>query len=206
MILHGRYLSPYVRRVAVWAGLQGREVDHRPIMVTGDDFERLRQVNPVGRVPVVETDDGETLIETWAIVDWLEDTAPSWGKRLLPKAGPERREVLQVIAYANSLAEKTVDLVYNRQRRPEQYHWPEWQDRLETQIKGALDWLEATVPAEGFFGGKRPKGADVAVVCSFDFLETMHPQLANHPKLKALSKRANRRKVFGDCHPSTVTD
>ena len=205
MILYGRYLSPYVRRVAVWLGLQEREFDLQPLMVTGDDFGRLLKINPVGRVPALLLEDGELLVETSVIIDWLESTAPSWGKRLLPRKGGDRRGVMQIIGYANGVADKAVSLVYERQRRPEQYHWPEWQQRLETQLLGGLDWLEAQAPESGYFGGSRPKGADVTVVATYDFVENMHPELLRHPKLHALSRRANRRAVFARCHPKTVT-
>ena len=202
MILYGRYLSPYVRRVALWLGLQHRSFEHRPILITGEDFDRLRKINPLGRVPVLVLDDGEALIETASIIDWLEDSAP--GNRLLPPSGTERRDAMRVIGFANSLAEKVVALVYERQRRPAEYHWPEWQSRLETQIAGALDWLEAATPEEAFFGGAEPGGVDAAVLASFDHCWHMHPGLVRHPRLEALSQRADRLPLFADCHPRSV--
>ena len=33
MILYGRDLSPFVRRIAIWCALQGREVERRPIKI-----------------------------------------------------------------------------------------------------------------------------------------------------------------------------
>ena len=49
MILYGRDLSPFVRRIAIWCALQGRELERRPLMVSGPDFEELKGLNPVGR-------------------------------------------------------------------------------------------------------------------------------------------------------------
>ncbi len=204
MILYGRYLSPYVRRVALWLGLQGRPFEHRPILVTGEDFDRLRELNPLGRVPALALGDGETLIETGSIIDWLEDSAPD--RRLLPPSGVERRDVMRVIGYADGLAEKVVALVYERQRRPSQYHWPDWQARLESQITGALDWLEACAPDDGFHGGSEPSGVDAAVIASFDHGWFMHPELVRHPKLQALSQRADRIPLFAQCHPRVVKE
>ena len=204
MILYGRYLSPYVRRVALWLHLQGRSFEHRSIQVSGADFERLRLYNPLGRVPALALDDGEILIETGSIIDWLEDSAPD--RRLLPVAGPERRRAMRIIGFANGLAEKAVALVYDRQRRPVQYHWPDWQERLEVQITAALDWLDAHMPDEGFIGGDEPMGVDAAVIASFDFGWHMHPQLIRHPRLEALSGRADSLQIFAACHPRTVED
>ena len=119
MILYGRNLSPFARRVAIWAALQGRDLERRELTVMGEDFEKIRAVNPVARVPALVLDDGTKLIESFAICDWLDETAPG-GRRLVPARGEARRDCLQRLALANSVAEKAVAMVYERNRRPEQ--------------------------------------------------------------------------------------
>jgi len=203
MKIYGRNLSPFTRRVIVTMNIMEKEYTHQPIMVTGEEFEALKKVNPVGRVPALVLDDGEVLIESSAILDHLEDGATR-GQRMFPKSGADRRAAMQIAARAHNACEKAVSLVYERQRRPEEHHWPEWQQRLEGQIVGVLDDIESKVPEKGYFGGGKPKGADIAAVCAYDFVEAIHPQLLNHPNLKALSKRANRREAFKSCHPSTT--
>jgi glutathione S-transferase len=42
MILYGRNLSPYARRVAIWCALQGRDIERRELMVAGPDFEEIK--------------------------------------------------------------------------------------------------------------------------------------------------------------------
>src|SRR5688572_29708694 len=69
MILHGGRLSPFVRRVELWLAVQERPVERRYVSVFDADFGRLLAVNPLGRVPVLETDDGLGLFETSAIID-----------------------------------------------------------------------------------------------------------------------------------------
>ncbi|TYO85421.1 glutathione S-transferase family protein [Oceanicella actignis] len=204
MILYGRDLSPFTRRVAIWCALQGRPVIRRPLMVSGEDFDALKRINPLGRVPILQLDDGATLIETFAIIDWLEDTAEP-GARLLPETGLPRRKAMQEIAYANSVAEKAVALVYEHNRRPEQYRWPEWCARLEGQIRGGLEAMEAHAPEEeGWLGGATPYGGDVAFVCAYDFIAATNPRLLegpSYPRLAWLSERANRMPAFGDSRP-----
>lgn len=200
MILYGRNLSPYVRRVAVWLGLQGRAVETRPL-ATAEDFEAILAANPVGRVPTLELDDGTRLIEAWAICDWLDDAAPE--RRLVPAAGPARRETLQRLALASATADKAVALVYDRNRRPEALHWADWIARLTRQVAGGLAAMEAVAPEAGFFGGDAPDGADVGFVCAFDFIGVMHPEIAGgpYPRLAALSARANALASFADTRP-----
>lgn len=203
MILYGRDLSPFVRRVAVWCALQERAVERRPLMVSGEDFETLRGINPLGRVPILQLEDGESLIETWAICDWLEETAPE-AARLLPAGGIPRRVAMQELAYANSVAEKAVALVYDKNRRPEEFHWTDWQARLEGQIAGGLSALESHCPAEGWLAGReRPMAGDVGFVCAHDFVAATNPYLleGSYPKLRALAARANALEAFGATKP-----
>jgi len=205
LILYGRNLSPFARRVAIWCALQGREVERRKLLVTGPDFETLKGINPVGRVPALVTDDGVTLIETAAITDWLEDSAPPEA-RILPATGPARRDALQELAYANGAAEKGVALVYEKNRRPEQFQWPDWRARLEGQITGALRTLEAHAPAEGWLGGGTPGAGDIGFVIAHDFIAATNPYLLEpgYPKLSGLAARANATPAFGDTLPETV--
>jgi glutathione S-transferase len=89
MILVGQYDSPYVRRVAVSLRLLGFGYEHDTRSVFAD-FDALRQVNPVGRIPSLVLDDGEVLIDSAAILDWL-DRAVGPERALLPHDGPARR-------------------------------------------------------------------------------------------------------------------
>lgn len=202
MILYGRDLSPFARRVAIWCALQGRELERRKLTVGGPDFEALKEINPVGRVPILIPEDGEPLIETAAIIDWLEDTAPE-GKRLVPAAGAPRRAVMQAMAYGNSTVEKGVALVYEKNRRPEQYQWSDWRERLEGQISGGLSWLDARAPEQGWLGGEAPNGADVCFVIAHDFLRATNPYLLEglYPRLSAFAERADAHPAFSETRP-----
>ena len=198
MILYGRWLSPYTRRVGVWLALQGRAFEHRPLSVL-DDAAAIAALSPVSRVPVLEADDGTRLLEAWAICDWLDETGD---KPLVPRSGAQRRTVLQRIALASAGADKAVTLVYEKNRRDPAFHVATVINRVSGQARGVLDALEAAAPAEGWFGGAAPDGSDVAVVCLFEFAMSTNPALVEGlPKLAALSARANALPAFGDRRP-----
>jgi glutathione S-transferase len=72
MILVGMYDSPFVRRVAIALRLYGIEYEHRPWSVFRD-AEKVARFNPLMRVPTLVLDDGETLIDSAAILDALDD-------------------------------------------------------------------------------------------------------------------------------------
>src|ERR1700736_4247038 len=98
MILIGMFDSPFVRRVAVSMNLLQVPFEHRNWSV-GKDFELIRQFNPLGRVPALVQADGDTLIESAAILDFLDEHA-AVGRALLPRSGEPRRETLHITAIA----------------------------------------------------------------------------------------------------------
>jgi glutathione S-transferase len=110
VILIGMFDSPFVRRVAVSMKLLGVPFDHRNWSV-GKDFELIRQFNPLGRVPTLVQADGSTLIESGAILDFLDDSVGA-ERALLPRAGEARHEALRIIAIATGAADKGVIQVY----------------------------------------------------------------------------------------------
>jgi glutathione S-transferase len=205
MILYGRDLSPFVRRLAVWCALQGREVERRQITVMGEDFARLKTMNPVARVPVLELEDGARLIDSYAIGDWLDETSPN-GVRLVPAGGAARRAALQRLALGAGVAEKAVALVYERNRRPEALHWKEWQQRLVEQVRGGLAALDAAVPEHGWSGGKTPDAGDIAAAIAFQFVEASNPWVLEpgYPRLAAFAARAMEIPGFAETKPAPM--
>ena len=140
MILIGMFDSPFVRRVAVSMNLLEIPYEHRNWSV-GKDFELIRQFNPLGRVPTLVLPDGEALIESGAILDFLDESAGS-ERALLPRSGKERREALRIVSIAVGAAEKGVLQVYERAFRPGEKRHEPWIERCRTQMQSALAELD----------------------------------------------------------------
>ena len=98
MLLIGMFDSPFVRRVAITLKLMELPFEHANWSV-GKDFDRIREYNPLGRVPTLVTDEGETLMESSAILDYLDERAGA-ERALLPRSGSERRQALNLMAMA----------------------------------------------------------------------------------------------------------
>lgn len=205
MILYGRDLSPFARRVAIWCELQDRPAERRKLMVSGPEWEEIKKVSPQGRVPILTDEAGKPMIETWAIIDWLEDTAPD-GKRLIPRTGEARREVMQRMAFASSTAEKGVTLVSEKNRRDEALRVAAVIERLEGQITAGLEAIEAMTPDSGWVGGEKPDGSDVTFVVVHDFIKSTNPHLLEpgYPRLAALAGMAAGVEAFAASDPSNV--
>ena len=94
-MLYGRYASPFVRRVAVTLRLYGVVYRHVPLMPFGPDKAELAKFNPIARVPALQLDDGEMLIDSAVILDHLDQVAgpqrvadPGRGRGAPPRADP----------------------------------------------------------------------------------------------------------------------
>ena len=197
MILIGQYDSPFVRRVAIALRLYGLPFEHRPWSTFGD-AEKIAPHNPLQRVPTLVLDNGEAVIESTAILDYLDELAgPS--KAMIAASGPDRRHGLRICALAMGLADKGVSLLYERVLRKEQSQI--WVERCEAQISGVLDVLEqerAAVATPYWFGAAIGH-ADIAVACALRFTGEAHPRLfdaARYPALKAHAGACEALPVF----------
>jgi glutathione S-transferase len=199
MILIGMYDSPFVRRVAVSATLLGLPFEHRNWSV-GKDFELIRQFNSLGRVPALVQPDGEVLIESSAILDFLDEcVGPE--RALMPRSGRERREALRIMAVATGAADKGVAQVYEIAfRPPEKRHLP-WTERCRTQMHAALAELNRVSQARGgdWLIGDRMTQPDVTATCVYSFLvDTLALDQAaiTYPGLAALAARCEALAEF----------
>lgn len=199
MVLLGQYDSPYVRRVAVSLHLLGFGYAHDARSVFGD-FETVRRVNPLARVPSLTLDDGETLIDSAAILDWLDQTVGP-ERALIPPSGSDRRRALQRIALATGVIDKAGAATYERLIRPPAYRWPDWIERCRTQAAGALDALAG----EHWPETARLDQAQVTTACMLRYLQMADPDLlpaGRYPSLEALSSRCEALPAFAATYPA----
>ena len=186
MILIGQYDSPFVRRVAVALQIYGFDYEHRPWSVFGD-AEAIAILNPLRRVPTLVTDDGEVLIESACILDWLDELAGP--QALIAPSGLHRRAALKVCALAGGLADKAVSLVY--ERVVHERATALWIQRCEVQIVSVLDALDADRTARGLWWlGDDITHADIMVACTLRFLREAHSRLFDATRWPALAAHA----------------
>jgi glutathione S-transferase len=199
MLLIGMFDSPFVRRVAISMKLLDIPFEHANWSV-GKDFDQIRKYNPLGRVPTLVLDSGESLIESAAILDYLDElVAPE--RVLLPRLGAARRLSQKVMVTASGAAEKGVSIVYERAFRPvERRHQP-WVDRCASQVHGGLKELNQHYEHCGtdWLLGNRISQADITTCCVFTFLCDAIPltkEQAPYPALHALVERAEAMPEF----------
>jgi glutathione S-transferase len=199
LILIGMFDSPFVRRVAVSMNLLGMAFEHRNWSV-GKDFERIRQFNPLGRVPALVLPDGEVLIESAAILDHLDECAGP-ARALLPRSGRQRREALRIMSVATGAAEKGVAQVYETVFRPAEKRYGPWADRCATQMHAALAELERAAQARAgeWLIGDRITQADITATCVYTFLTealAINRVAVAYPALATIAGRCEAQPEF----------
>jgi glutathione S-transferase len=200
MILIGQYDSPFVRRVAIAMRLYGLAFEHRPWSTFGEG-DKIAPFNPLRRVPTLVLDDGEALIESTTILDYLDElVGPE--RAMIARSGLQRRHVLKTCALATGLGDKAVSLLYERVLRKDRQS-KIWVERCGVQIGGALEVLEkerAGITSAYWFGEKIGH-ADIAAACVLRFTSEAHPQLfgpAKYPALAAHAARCEALPVFAE--------
>ena len=200
MQLIGMLDSPFVRRVAISLQLLGLPFQHQPVSVFRH-FDRFGEINPVVKAPTLICDDNEVLMDSTLILEYAEAlSAEVSGHSLTPDDIPGLQRALRITGLALAVAEKSVQIVYERQLRPaEKLHAP-WLQRVRGQLLAACAALEdeyalrQVVPASATIDQ-----ATITAAVAWYFVQQTVPDVvpaADHPALTALSAAAERLPEF----------
>lgn len=199
MKLIGYMDSPFVRRVAVTARFLGLPYEHRELSIFRD-FEEFRAINPLVKVPTFICDDGQLLVDSTLIIDYLESIA---GKSLMPFSGADRIRALNIIGTSMVAMEKVAQLIYETKQRPEDLQHQPWIDRLEKQMVGALSLMEGSVgDGSTWFFGDEVSQADVSAAIGWRFVQHVvsdRVSADDYPGLVTFSARAEELPQFVAC-------
>lgn len=193
MILTGQYDSPFVRRIAVALHWYGMPFKRNTMSVFGD-ADRMRAINPLGRIPSLILDGGETLIDSWAIHDHLDEIAAP-DRRLTPDRGAERRRVLHLTAIAAGAVDKAGAIVYEKTLRPlEKQHAP-WIERCMTQLQTALAYLDAAANGD-WLAQSRISQADIMLGALTWYVTERVPEAGMQARYPAIMRHYERMQTL----------
>lgn len=170
--------SPFARKALVFAyeaGLSGHiEVVHHETSPTlrNDDVFAL---NPLGKVPVLITDEDEAIFDSGVICEYLD------GLHGGPSMLPDRIPALRWQAIANGISEAGILVRWETTRRPEHLRYPPLGEGHLAKVAGACTYLEARFqPAE------RPGLPEIAVATALSWIafREVHA-LGAYPRLAA---------------------
>ena len=197
MQLIGLLDSPYVRRTAISLRLLGIPFEHRPLSVFRD-FDVVRAINPLVKVPTLVCDDGTQLVDSTLIIGYAETLA---GRRLMPAAPEPHRRALRWIGVALVACEKAVQVYYEHKRAASRQD-PDWTARISGQLQSACALLEHELRGAGenaWLCGDAPTQADITLAVAWSFAQRVAAEVvpaADYPKLAAFAARAERTPEF----------
>ena len=197
MKLIGMLDSPYVRRVAISARHLGIDLEHESVSVFRH-FEHFQQINPVVKAPTLVLDNGEVLIDSTLIIDYLEALAGP-GKSLMPGDLKQRLRAWRLIGLGLAACEKSVQLYYERNLRPAEIQYQPWVERVEGQLTAAYSALERELEKQPLANGAliEQDGITLAVAWSFTNLVTPDQVDASRfPRIAEFTAQAEKLEAF----------
>lgn len=187
MKLYGAPLSPYVRKVLVYAAHKGIDLELIPVGV-GDPDPDFVACSPFRKMPGFR--DGDfTISDSTAIVTYLEAKHPE--PVLIPADPVERARTIWFEEFADTIfVAAGGKIFFNRVVSPRFMGKPGDEAvalQGEAELIPVLDYLEGVIPPSNHLVGDRLTLADIAVASPFVNLELAgtHFDRAKYPKIAA---------------------
>ena len=170
MKLYDLPASPNTRRVRIFIAEKNLKIDMVPInMMSGENkTEEYLAKNPLGRMPLLELDDGTCLAESIAICRYLESEFPDpplFGTTSLEKAQIEMWQRRMEFQFLNPM----IDIFRNTHEM--------WKDRIvqipqvaeiaSESVKEQMVWLDQELEGKEYIVGGGYSVADITAQCAF---------------------------------------
>lgn len=206
MELFTYYRSTSSYRVRIALALKQLEFQSLPVnLLKGEQrAEHYLALNPQGRVPMLKADSGELLVQSPAIIEYLEEVYPQ--PALLPHDPVQRARARGVAALIGCDIHPLHNVsVLNLLRETGQdedavnrwiAHW----------ISQGLEAVERLIGDEGFCFGAQPGLADVYLIPQVYAAGRFNVDLGGYPRILRVAGLAEEHPAFVLAHPSRQPD
>lgn len=157
--------------------------------------------NPLGKVPVLELKDGETLFDSRVIVEYLEHISPV--SQLIPTDPTLRIRTRRIEALADGITDAAA-LIFLEKKRPPEQQSGDWMLRQETKVFRGLEALSEALGEAAHFVDHKLSLADIAAGCCLGYLDFRFPDIKwreAHANLAAFYEKLNSRPSFKETVP-----
>jgi len=177
-------LAPHI--VLQEAGLAGQAIKVSTKTHQLEDGSDYYSINPLGYVPFLVTDSGETLRETAVIVQYLADLAPQ--KQLIPPADSMAR--YQVLSWLNFIATELhqgLGALF-KPTTPEDY-----KPVVRQRVLERLQWVDEQLAGKSWLSGEAFSVADVYLFVVSGWTQHVGVDIAGLKHLAAFRERIMAR-------------
>ena len=187
--------SPLARRV--WIALLEKEISFDPIVVSLKDGEQFKpdflKISPFHHVPVI-VDDGLRVLESLAILDYLESKYPQYS--LLPNNPSQLAKVRMAQMVANNeLSSLVIPLIGAAANSPELA-------KAKRKIKRILKFLTELLGDDRYFGGESLSLGDIVAGNNILLVNKLGFDLSQFTQIKRYCDRLMRREAWKQTQPN----
>jgi glutathione S-transferase len=121
--------SPFARKVRIAAielGLIDKIEFVPETLVPGQPNEKYSSLTPLKRLPVLMLDNGDVILDSYVIVEYLDELAG--GGKLIPASGAARWKVKSDHSMLQGMLDSMILCRYEKAVRPERLRWQAWAD------------------------------------------------------------------------------
>ena len=119
--------SPFARKVriaAIETGLIDRIEFTTATVAPGQANEEYSKITPLKKLPVLILDNGEVILDSYVIVEYLDELAG--GGKLIPASGASRWKVKTDHSMLQGMLDSMLLCRYEKMVRPEGLRWSDW--------------------------------------------------------------------------------
>lgn len=209
MELYTYYRSTSSYRVRIVLALKGLDYQALPVNLIAPPGGEHRQpaylaVNPQGRVPALRTDEGALLVQSPAIIEYLEERYPQ-----VPLLNPDltvrahERGVAALIGCDIHPLHNVSVLNKLRQWGHDETQVTEW---IGHWIVQGLAAVEQLIGDDGYCFGAEPGLADVYLIPQLYAAERFNVSLQTYPRIRRVAALAASHPAFRQAHPANQPD
>jgi glutathione S-transferase len=201
MKLIGSHASPFARKARIV--LAEKRIDYE--FVTTDVHAADSPVsgyNPLGKIPVLITDDGASIYDSSVIVEYLDTISPVG--RLIPEPGRQRIQVKRWEALCDGLMDAAV-LVVLEKRRAAATQRQELLDRQNGKVAEALRAASQDLGERAWCATEAYTLADIALGCALGYIDLRFPERdwrAQYANLARHAEKLFKRPAFQTTAPA----
>jgi len=121
--------SPFARKVRI-AAIELGLIDKIELVPTtvapAQANDEYSKITPVKKLPVLILDNGDVILDSYVIVEYLDELAG--GGKLIPLSGPDRWKVKSDHSLLQAMLDSMLLCRYERMVRPQGLQWEGWAD------------------------------------------------------------------------------